>query len=56
MFSDDLCWPSHCRKDIQFLVDAHKRAPKHVVLALIGPGSMAGELKQFHGPEHRLQL
>ena len=43
-------------KDIQFLVDAHKRAPKHVVLALIGPGSMAGELKQFHGPEHRLQL
>jgi len=41
-------------KDIQFLVDAHKRAPKHVVLALIGPGSMAGELKQFHGPEHRL--
>lgn len=41
-------------KDIQFLVDAHKRAPKHVVLALIGPGSMAEELKQFHGPEHRL--
>ena len=43
-------------KDIQFLVDAHKRAPKHVVLALIGPGSMAEELKQFHGPEHRLYL
>lgn len=41
-------------KDIQFLVDAHKRAPKHVVLALIGPGSMAEELRRFHGPEHRL--
>lgn len=41
-------------KDIQFLVDAHKRAPKHVYLALIGPGSMVPELKQFHGPEHRL--
>ena len=43
-------------KDIQFLVDAHKRSPKHVILALIGPGSMAEELKQFHGPEHRLYL
>ncbi|CAK9073662.1 unnamed protein product [Durusdinium trenchii] len=41
-------------KDIQFLMDALKRAPKHVILALIGPGSMAEELKQFHGPEHRL--
>ncbi|CAJ1389997.1 unnamed protein product [Effrenium voratum] len=41
-------------KDIQFLLDGHKRAPKHVVLALIGPGSMADELKQFHGEEHRL--
>ena len=43
-------------KDIQFLVDALKRAPKHVILALIGPGSMSEELKKLHGKENRLQL
>ena len=43
-------------KDIQFLVDAHKRAPKHVYLALIGPGSMVPQLKELHGPENRLHL
>merc|ERR1712050_647552 len=41
-------------KDIQFLVDALQRAPKNVVLALIGPGSMTEELKKIHGPQHRL--
>lgn len=41
-------------KDIQFLVDALDRAPKHVVLAIIGPGSMTEELKKLHGPERRL--
>eukprot|EP00931_Biecheleriopsis_adriatica_P118701 TRINITY_DN94044_c0_g1_i1.p1 TRINITY_DN94044_c0_g1~~TRINITY_DN94044_c0_g1_i1.p1 ORF type:complete len:441 (-),score=81.75 TRINITY_DN94044_c0_g1_i1:80-1402(-) len=41
-------------KDVQFLVDALKRAPKHVVLALIGPGSMTAELKKISGPQHRL--
>jgi glycosyltransferase involved in cell wall biosynthesis len=41
-------------KDVQFLVDALKRAPKRVVLALIGPGSLTEELKKLHGPEHRL--
>ena len=43
-------------KDIQFLVDAHRRAPKNVYLALIGPGSMVPELKKFHGPDHRVCL
>lgn len=41
-------------KDIQFLVDALQRAPKNVVLALIGPGSMTEELKKIHGPQHRV--
>ncbi|CAE8609155.1 unnamed protein product [Polarella glacialis] len=41
-------------KDIQFLVDSLKRAPKNVVLALIGSGSMAQELAKLHGKEHRL--
>ena len=41
-------------KDIQFLVDAQRRAPKHVYLALIGPGSMVSQLKEFHGAENRL--
>lgn len=41
-------------KDIQFLVDALARAPKRVVLALVGPGSMCAELSKLHGPEHRL--
>merc|ERR1719401_1617185 len=41
-------------KDIQFLVDALERAPPRVVLALIGPGSMAEELAHLHGPERRL--
>eukprot|EP00927_Polykrikos_kofoidii_P084909 TRINITY_DN9094_c0_g1_i1.p1 TRINITY_DN9094_c0_g1~~TRINITY_DN9094_c0_g1_i1.p1 ORF type:complete len:438 (-),score=55.64 TRINITY_DN9094_c0_g1_i1:48-1361(-) len=41
-------------KDIQFLVDALERAPKNVVLALIGPGSMTSELSKLHGKEHRL--
>eukprot|EP00440_Ansanella_granifera_P056884 gb/GFBE01061660.1/.p1 GENE.gb/GFBE01061660.1/~~gb/GFBE01061660.1/.p1 ORF type:complete len:448 (+),score=58.64 gb/GFBE01061660.1/:1-1344(+) len=41
-------------KDIQFLVDALDRAPKNVVLALIGPGSMTAELSKLHGPEHRI--
>mmetsp|Transcript_88723 Transcript_88723/g.185523 ORF Transcript_88723/g.185523 Transcript_88723/m.185523 type:complete len:458 (+) Transcript_88723:199-1572(+) len=41
-------------KDIQFLVDALKRAPSNVVLALIGPGSMVDDLKKLHGKEHRL--
>merc|ERR1712186_277512 len=37
-----------------FLVDALDRAPKNVVLALIGPGSLTDELKKSHGPERRL--
>lgn len=41
-------------KDVQFLVDALERAPKRVVLALIGPGSMVEELKKNHGKAHRL--
>jgi len=41
-------------KDVQFLVDALKRAPKRVVLALIGPGSLTAELSKLHGPEQRL--
>lgn len=41
-------------KDIQFLVDALERAPRRVVLALVGAGSMVPELKKLHGPERRL--
>jgi len=41
-------------KDIQFLVDSMARAPKNVVLALIGPGSMCDELCKLHGPESRI--
>eukprot|EP00932_Pfiesteria_piscicida_P016479 SRR837773.3397.p3 GENE.SRR837773.3397~~SRR837773.3397.p3 ORF type:complete len:230 (-),score=98.33 SRR837773.3397:17-706(-) len=41
-------------KDVGFLVEALKRAPKNVVLALVGSGSMAEELKKLHGKEHRL--
>lgn len=41
-------------KDVQFLVDALKRAPENVVLALVGPGSLVAELSSMHGKEHRL--
>merc|ERR1712192_18586 len=41
-------------KDVQFLVDALQRAPKHVILALVGSGSMANELAKKHGFEERL--
>jgi len=41
-------------KDVQFLVDALKRAPKNVVLALVGSGSMVEDLKKLHGKENRL--
>lgn len=41
-------------KDVQFLVDALKRAPKNVVLALVGPGSLATEFSKIHGKESRL--
>lgn len=41
-------------KDIQFLVDALSRAPKNVVFAIIGNGSMVPELKKLHGREHRI--
>merc|ERR1719419_1071010 len=41
-------------KDVQFLVDALGRAPAHVVLALVGAGSMTAELVKLHGGEHRL--
>mmetsp|Transcript_36447 Transcript_36447/g.100382 ORF Transcript_36447/g.100382 Transcript_36447/m.100382 type:complete len:446 (-) Transcript_36447:64-1401(-) len=41
-------------KDIQFLVDALDRSPKRVVLCLVGPGSLANELSELHGPERRL--
>merc|ERR1719382_1941857 len=41
-------------KDVYFLVDALERAPKNVVLALVGSGSMAAELKAMHGKAHRL--
>eukprot|EP00930_Biecheleria_cincta_P097061 TRINITY_DN88797_c0_g1_i1.p1 TRINITY_DN88797_c0_g1~~TRINITY_DN88797_c0_g1_i1.p1 ORF type:complete len:478 (-),score=66.70 TRINITY_DN88797_c0_g1_i1:342-1706(-) len=47
-------------KDIQFLVDGHRRAlqraknggGRQTVLVLIGPGSMIPELKKLHGKEH----
>jgi len=41
-------------KDVRFLVDALERAPKNVVLALIGPGVLAEELKHQHGLQNRL--
>lgn len=41
-------------KDVQFLVDALERAPKNVVLALVGNGSMAAELSKRHGQANRL--
>jgi len=41
-------------KDVQFLVDALKRAPKNVVLALVGAGHLADELKKVHGKESRI--
>jgi glycosyltransferase involved in cell wall biosynthesis len=51
-------------KDIQFLVDAHKRAVKKgeqggnggrkPILVMVGPGSMCPELKKLHGKEHRI--
>jgi len=42
-------------KDIRFLVDALERAPKRVVLALIGPVEEAlQDLRGLHGKERRL--
>lgn len=41
-------------KDVQFLVDALRRAPSNVVLGLIGAGSLCEELSKLHGKEHRI--
>eukprot|EP00928_Gymnodinium_smaydae_P070203 TRINITY_DN540_c0_g2_i1.p1 TRINITY_DN540_c0_g2~~TRINITY_DN540_c0_g2_i1.p1 ORF type:complete len:448 (+),score=99.14 TRINITY_DN540_c0_g2_i1:123-1466(+) len=41
-------------KDCQFLVDALARGPENLVLALIGPGSLANELAKRHGKDQRL--
>lgn len=41
-------------KDIMFLVEALKRAPKNVVLALIGGGSLCPRLVKLHGRAQRL--
>lgn len=41
-------------KDVQFLIDALERAPKRVVLGIIGAGSMCAELSKLHGKERRI--
>jgi len=41
-------------KDVEFLVDSLARAPKNVVLALIGNGSSVPTLSKLHGKENRL--
>jgi glycosyltransferase involved in cell wall biosynthesis len=41
-------------KDVEFLVEALERAPKNVVLALVGNGQLAARLSKGHGKESRL--